>query len=190
MSPQYSCLHESCQGPYHCDEAIGENVLANRTRRAASPRSRQIIAGIALVLLGGFCIGSQGRYDHVSGQLLMKISSLALALQVLGIILLVIGAAIRTLALIQIPNTHRIGSLVTTGIYSRTRNPTYLAFMFIIAGIAFLFPGLLALTWLVIGVIVLYGLAKLEERDLENVYGGEYLDYKRKVPLFLPRLKR
>jgi protein-S-isoprenylcysteine O-methyltransferase Ste14 len=164
--------------------------LINRTRRAPSPRSRQIIAGIVLVLLGGFCIGNQDRYDHVSSQLLMKISSLALVLHVLGIILLVIGVAIRILAWIQIPNTHRIGNLVTTGIYSRTRNPVYLAFMLIIAGIAFLFPGLLTLIWLVIGIMVLYGLAKLEERDLENVYGNEYLDYKRNVPLFLPRLKK
>jgi protein-S-isoprenylcysteine O-methyltransferase Ste14 len=183
-------LHEGSQGLYHYDEATGENVLINRTRRAPSPRSRQIIAGIALVLLGGFCIGTQDRYDHVSGQLLLKISSLALVLHVLGIILLVIGVAIRILAWIQIPNTHRIGNLVTTGIYSRTRNPVYLAFMFIIAGVAFLVPGLLTLMWLVIGIMVLYGLAKLEERDLQNVYGNEYLDYKRSVPLFLPRLKK
>jgi protein-S-isoprenylcysteine O-methyltransferase Ste14 len=119
----------------------------------------------------------------------MKISSLALVLRVLGIILLVIGVAIRILAWVQIPNTHRIGNLVTTGIYSRTRNPVYLAFMLIIVGVSFLLPGLLTLIWLVIGVMVLYGLAKLEERDLENVYGNRYLDYKRSVPLLLPRLK-
>jgi methanethiol S-methyltransferase len=172
------------------DEAIGENILINKTRRTPSPRSRQVIAGIALVLLGGFCIGNQDRYDHVSSQLLMRISSLVLVLRVLGIILLVIGVAIRILAWIQIPNTHRIGNLATTGIYSRIRNPVYLAFMFFIVGIAFLFPGLLTLMWLVIGIMVLYGLAKLEEHDLENVYGNEYLDYKRTVPLFLPRLKK
>jgi protein-S-isoprenylcysteine O-methyltransferase Ste14 len=187
---EYHYLHESSQGLYDYDEAIGENIVINRTRRAPSPRSRQIIAGIALVLLGWFCIGNQNQYDHVSSQLLMKISSLALVLHVLGIILLVIGVAIRILAWIQIPNTHRIGNLVTTGIYSRTRNPVYLAFMLIIVGIAFLFPGLLTLIWLVIGIMVLYGLAKLEERDLENVYDNEYLDYKRSVPLFLPRLKK
>jgi protein-S-isoprenylcysteine O-methyltransferase Ste14 len=190
ISPEYSYLHESSQGLYHYDEAIGENILINRARRAPSPRSRQIIAGIVLVLLGGFCIANQDRYDHVSSQLPLKISSLALVLHVLGIILLVIGVAIRILAWIQIPNTHRISNLVTTGIYSRTRNPVYLAFMLIIVGVALLFPGLLTLMWLVIGIMVLYGLAKLEERDLENVYGNEYLDYKRSVPLFLPRLKK
>jgi len=190
MPPEYSYLHESSQGLYHYDDAIGENILINRTRRAPSPRSRQIITGIALVLLGGFCIANQDRYDHVSSQLLMKISSLALVLHVLGIILLVIGVAIRILAWTQIPNTHRIGNLATTGIYSKTRNPVYLAFMLIIAGVAFLLPGLLTLVWLVIGIMVLYGLAKLEERDLENVYGNEYLDYKRSIPLFLPRLKK
>jgi protein-S-isoprenylcysteine O-methyltransferase Ste14 len=188
--PRIALFAGKLQGPYHYDEAIGKNILINRTRRAPSPRSRQIIAGIALVLLGGFCIGIQGRYDHVSGQLLMRISSLGLVLRVLGIVLLVIGVAIRILAWIQIPNTHRISNLVTSGIYSRTRNPVYLAFMFIIAGIAFLFPGLLTLMWLVIGIVVLYGLAKLEEGDLENVYGNEYLDYKRSVPLFLPRLRK
>jgi len=164
--------------------------LANRTRRTPSPRSRQLIAGIALVLLGWFCFSDQGRYDHVSTQLLMKISSLALVLHILGVMLLVIGVAIRILAWIKIPNTHRISSRATTGICSRTRNPVYLAFMLIIVGIAFLFPGLLTLIWLVIGIAVLYGLAKVEERDLEKVYGNKYLDYKRNVPLFLPPLKK
>jgi protein-S-isoprenylcysteine O-methyltransferase Ste14 len=190
MPPEYRYLHESFQGLYHYDETIGENILINRARRAPSPRSRQIIAGIVLIFLGGFCIANQDLYDHISSQLLMKISSLALVLHVLGIILLVIGVAIRILAWTQIPNTHRIGNLVTTGIYSRTRNPVYLAFMFIIAGITFLFPGLFTLMWLVISIMVLYGLAKLEERDLKNVYVNEYLDYKRSVPLFFPRLKK
>jgi protein-S-isoprenylcysteine O-methyltransferase Ste14 len=189
MPPEYRYLHESSQGLYHYDEAIGENTLINRARRAPSPRSRQIIAGIVLISLGGFCIGNKDRYDHVSSQLLIKISSLALVLHVLGIILLVIGVAIRILAWTQIPNTHRIGNLVTTGIYSRTRNPVYLAFMFIIAGIAFLFPGLLTLMWLVVSIMVLYGLAKLEERDLENVYGNEYLDYKKVFLYFSLGLK-
>jgi protein-S-isoprenylcysteine O-methyltransferase Ste14 len=190
MSHPSRYLQGSSQGLYHYDDAIREGILINRARRAPSPRSRQIIAGIVLVLLGGFCIGSQDRYDHVSSQLLTKISSLALVSHVLGIILLVIGVAIRMLAWIQIPNTHRISNLVTNGIYSRTRNPVYLAFMLIMAGVTFLFPGLLTLVWLVIGILVLYGLAKLEERDLESVYGNEYLDYKRSVPFFFPRPKK
>ena len=161
----------------------------NRTQRTPSPRSRQIITGIALVLLGWFCVANRDRYDHLSTQLLTKMSLLSLVLHILGVILIVIGVAIRILAWLQIPNTHRIGNLVTNGIYSRTRNPVYLAFMLIIAGIAFLFPGLLTLIWLIICIAVLYGLAKAEERDLERVYGDKYLDYKRKVPLFIPRLK-
>jgi protein-S-isoprenylcysteine O-methyltransferase Ste14 len=190
MSPEYRYLHENSQGLYHYDEAIGENILINRARRAPSPRSRQIIAGIVLVSLGGFCIVNQDQYDHVSSQLLIKINPVALVLHVLGIILLVIGVAIRILDWTQLPNTHRIGNLVTTRIYSRTRNPVYLAFIFIIAGIAFLFPGLLTLMWLAVSIMVLYRLAKLEERDLENVYSKEYLDYKRSVPLFFPRIKK
>jgi protein-S-isoprenylcysteine O-methyltransferase Ste14 len=59
----------------------------------------------------------------------------------------------------------------------------------IIIGIAFLLPGLLTLIWSVIGIAALYGLAKVEERDLEKAYGSQYLNYKRDVPLFLPRLK-
>jgi protein-S-isoprenylcysteine O-methyltransferase Ste14 len=163
------------------DEATGGDILVDRTWRAPSPRVRQITAGIALILLGWFCIANKGWYD-------LEIGWLTLVLRILGVILIVVGVAIRILAWIQIPNTHRIGGLVTTGIYSRTRNPVYLAFMLIIIGVAFLPPGLLTLTWLVIGIAVLYGLARLEERDLEKVYGNQYLAYKRNVPLFLPRL--
>jgi len=76
-----------------------------------------------------------------------------------------------------------------SGIYSKTRNPVYLAFVLIIAGIALLSRRLLALAWVLVSVAVLYYLAKKEENDLEKTFGDEYLKYKKRVPMFLPRFK-
>jgi hypothetical protein len=48
--------------------------------------------------------------------------------------------------------THRIGHLVTSGIYARTRNPVYLAFILLILGVAFLSRRLLAFLWVAVSV--------------------------------------
>ncbi len=98
-----------------------------------------------------------------------------------------VGIVIRGVAWVHLPRTYRIQGLVTKGIYSRTRNPIYLGFMFIIAGLTLAFPGLLTVLWFLIGIGVLYTLAKIEERDLTMIFGDGYLAYKEKVPLYFPR---
>jgi protein-S-isoprenylcysteine O-methyltransferase Ste14 len=38
-------------------------------------------------------------------------------------------------------------------------------------------------------VVLYYRLSKTEEKEAEEKYGEEYLEYKRRVPGFIPRLK-
>jgi protein-S-isoprenylcysteine O-methyltransferase Ste14 len=82
--------------------------------------------------------------------------------------------------------------LITTGIYAHTRNPMFLAGILIGEGLGFLF-GSLALTVIFIPVLTLLGffyLKAVEERELELRFGKEYLEYKKKVPMFIPKLRR
>jgi protein-S-isoprenylcysteine O-methyltransferase Ste14 len=58
----------------------------------------------------------------------------------------------------------------------------------VIVGVAVLSRGVLAFIWVFASVLVLYWIAKLEESDLERIFGERYLLYKSSVPMFFPRL--
>lgn len=151
------------------------------TRRTPSPRWRQLVVGFILIALGWESVVLSVQY----GLLLPH----SFVLNVTGSVLILIGVAIRVLAMVQIPNTYRIKGLVTTGIYAKTRNPIYLALMIIIVGIAVYSTAVLALAWACACIVVLYWVAAKEEVDLERVFGESYLQYKKTVPMFLPQFK-
>jgi protein-S-isoprenylcysteine O-methyltransferase Ste14 len=82
--------------------------------------------------------------------------------------------------------------LITTGVYSYIRNPMVIAGILIGEGLGFLF-GSLSLILIFIPLLTLLGflyLKAVEERELELRFGKEYLEYKKKVPMFIPKLRR
>jgi len=82
--------------------------------------------------------------------------------------------------------------LVTTGIYAYIRNPMVIAGLLIGGGLGFLF-GSLSLIIIFIPILTLFGflyLKAVEERELELRFGQEYLEYKKRVPMFIPRIRR
>ncbi len=79
--------------------------------------------------------------------------------------------------------------LVVTGVYRFVRNPMYLAVLMIILGQALVFGS----WWLVLyAVIVLAAVLTFvkgyEEPTLTRAYGEQYLEYRRNVPGWWPRL--
>jgi len=80
--------------------------------------------------------------------------------------------------------------LVTDGVYTHMRHPQYTGFMLLTLG--------LIVHWATIPLLVMwpilayqyYRLAKEEEKELEEEFGSEFIEYKKKVPMFIPRLKR
>ena len=79
--------------------------------------------------------------------------------------------------------------LTVTGPYAYTRNPLYLGTFIMGAGIALAsstwwFVGLYVAMYLLIYVPVMFA----EAETLRQLFSGEFADYRRKVPLFLPRL--
>lgn len=77
--------------------------------------------------------------------------------------------------------------LVTTGLYSRTRNPLF----FFAALILWLTPLMTEslLSFNILATIYFYLGARHEERSLKAEYGEAYEEYKSRVPMFLPRLR-
>jgi protein-S-isoprenylcysteine O-methyltransferase Ste14 len=82
--------------------------------------------------------------------------------------------------------------LITTGIYAHVRNPMADAGILIGEGLGFLF-GSISLTLIFIPLLTLLGflyLKAVEERELELRFGREYLEYRKKVPMFIPKFRR
>jgi len=80
--------------------------------------------------------------------------------------------------------------LITTGIYARTRNPIWLGDIFGSVAIMFFTRSLLGPIGILLTIIYFYKIAKQEEENLERAFGEEYKNYKREMPMFIPRLKR
>jgi protein-S-isoprenylcysteine O-methyltransferase Ste14 len=77
-------------------------------------------------------------------------------------------------------------SIVTTGIYRRTRNPMYLGMALIYAGLAFALDAPLALILLPVALVMIQTqVIAREERYLEAKFGEPYRDYSRRVRRWL-----
>jgi len=81
--------------------------------------------------------------------------------------------------------------LVTEGIYGRVRNPMIAGVLTVLLGEAVLCGSLGVLIWAVLFFLTntIY-FHYSEEKGLEKRFGREYLEYKRHVPMWLPRLER
>ena len=81
--------------------------------------------------------------------------------------------------------------LVVKGPYTRSRNPMMTGLFFMLFGLGFLF-GSIGLTVIVTPVFIalsIMGLKEVEEPELEKRLGAAYVEYRRKMPMFIPRLK-
>lgn len=77
-------------------------------------------------------------------------------------------------------------AIVTTGVYSVTRNPMYVGMALAYAGIAVLADAPTALLLLPLVLVVIHvGVIRREERYLEDKFGPEYLRYKAQVRRWL-----
>ena len=82
--------------------------------------------------------------------------------------------------------------LITTGLYAYIRNPMILGLFLLLLGLGVLLGSLsliLLFTPLFILLNVLY-LKAIEEKEMGKKFGQEYLEYKKRVPLFIPRPKK
>jgi len=85
----------------------------------------------------------------------------------------------------------QMGKLVTTGIYSKTRNPMYTGVTFICTGVLFISGNvymffLPILYWLFMSSLM----TNTEEDLLERNFGQDYLDYKNETYRFMPFKKK
>lgn len=90
---------------------------------------------------------------------------------------------------LRVAETHRPQRIVTTGVYSIVRHPQHLGALLAHLGISFLLSAWYSLlsTPLMVALIVL--ISRKEEEELVREFGDEYVRYRKKVPMLIPRLK-
>ena len=79
--------------------------------------------------------------------------------------------------------------LVITGLYARVRNPMLTGWIVMLIGMGILFNSIsmrLIFTLLFVMAMYLY-VVTIEEKELEMKFGKQYLEYKQRVPRFIPR---
>lgn len=73
------------------------------------------------------------------------------------------------------------GSLITTGVFSISRNPFFLSIEMYFLGIALLLPNIFFIGFSVLAVISIHFFILKEEKFMRKVYGAEYEKYKQQV---------
>ena len=117
------------------------------------------------------------------------------ALKIAGVVITALGVFIFIVAVLQMKENWRAGvqknaktNLVTTGIYSISRNPAFLGFDLMYIGILFSFFNwyLFFITAIVVSLFHLQ-IVNVEEDFLMEAFGQEYIEYKKKVFRYLGR---
>jgi len=127
--------------------------------------------------------GYQNPLTHETGHLLPFIGHdtighrMTEAMIIAGVLLIALGWQ-------KIHNAQ--GKLVTNGIYSIVRHPQYLGILLITSGLLVQWITIpTAIMWPIL-LVVYYRLARTEEKEMESQFGEAYLEYKRKVSMFIP----
>ncbi len=117
------------------------------------------------------------------------------ALKIAGVVINALGVFIFIVAVLQMKENWRAGiqksektNLVTTGIYSISRNPAFLGFDLMYIGILFSFFNWYLFSSTAIVVILFHlQIVNVEEDFLIESFGQEYIEYKNKVFRYLGR---
>ena len=114
-----------------------------------------------------------------------------------GFIVVVIGESIRFWgvayagSLTRVTNNVGAPEVIVAGPFARVRNPLYVGNILTYIGIGIMANALFP--WLIIAAAVWFGfqyyqIVLLEENFLEENFGAAYLEFKRHVPRFIPRV--
>lgn len=125
----------------------------------------------------------------------LNITGLPAWTRILGTILAILGLAAFVTAVLTMRDSWRAGvsksdqtSLITNGIFQISRNPAFLGFDLVYAGILLMFFNWALLILSVLAVLIFHlQIVNNEEEFLLEAFGDDYLQYKKKVNRYLGR---
>jgi len=107
-------------------------------------------------------------------------------LESLGVLFVTIAALGRLWSLVYISG-YKNKDVIQIGPYSMVRNPLYFFSLIGTLGIGLLSGSIIITILLLLFFVVYYPFVVIaEEKNLENIFGDDYKQYKEKVPRFIP----
>ena len=121
--------------------------------------------------------------------------SVPISMRIAGVIITALGVLAFVVSVLQMKDNWRAGvqreektNLVTTGIYSVSRNPAFLGFDLMYIGILLAFFHWYLCIITVFAVVMLHlQIVNVEEDFLMETFGEEYLSYRKKVHRYIGR---
>lgn len=109
-----------------------------------------------------------------------------------GVCFCVAGLLLFLFSLVSFGRSFRVGidanhpdKLVTTGVFSFSRNPIYVAFALVLMGEFLLFSNWILLAYIIAAVWLFHRQVRREEAYLATHYGEQYAEYSRRVHRYL-----
>ncbi|MGC8663277.1 MAG: methyltransferase family protein [Thermoplasmata archaeon] len=110
---------------------------------------------------------------------------------IIGTVLVLIGIILVFFSVKHLQQAFKYGKLVTDGPYAYVRNPLYAGWiLFIIPGIILIFGLILLIPVPFLTYGLFRKLIKKEEKYLEEKFGNEYIEYRKRVNLLIPKIKK
>ncbi len=129
------------------------------------------------------------------GSIFFYEGNIHISLRIVGILITATGVFVFIASVLQMKDNWRAGvqreektNLVTTGIYSVSRNPAFLGFDLIYIGILFTYFNWYLFVATVFAVLLFHlQIVNVEEEFLKEAFGAEYLQYNKKVCRYFGR---
>lgn len=153
-------------------------------RKEKSLHTTEVIMSLATVLIVIVEIFS----------ILFELSLMPMPVRIVGIILGIAGDLVFLTAVLTMKNSWRAGipdtdrtEFVSHGIYRYSRNPAFLGFDMMYAGILLMYFNWALLALTIWAMVMLHLQILQEEKYLPTVFGSEYLEYKKHTRRYLGR---
>ncbi len=115
---------------------------------------------------------------------------------IIGSLVGILGVILFVMSVYTMKDSWRAGiainektSIVVNGIYSYSRNPAFLGFDLVYIGILIMFFNIWLLIFSIFAIMMLHIQILQEEKYLPNIFGNDYIDYKKKVQRYIGRKK-
>lgn len=109
-----------------------------------------------------------------------------------GLFLIIAGVTFFIMAAITMKNSWRVGidkstksKLIIEGIYQYSRNPAFVGFYLMFIGLFLVYADAITCGVMLLNIYAMNKLVIEEEKHLEEVFGKEYINYKKKTPRYL-----
>lgn len=153
-------------------------------------RLTRILSIVLAFLIAAHMVGLKGFYGLQQGAFLSHPIS-----DFVGFGMGLGGLWLCFLAQRQMGNAWRVGidrhhktELVTDGVFSKIRNPTYSGLFLVCGGMLVILPTMLISIWTLVFYIILEFQVRLEEEFLAGVHGDAYARYSQNTKRYVPNI--